>query len=95
LSAASILDDELDSESDDALLVDRTALTSVSESSIADEESERLFELALIVAREASRLDDEDERLSEDARSVEMALSTEARSAYTLAELSERERLET
>jgi hypothetical protein len=62
----STLEDEFESESDDVLLVVIEALTELSEASTLEEESERLLELPLTVARAVSTLDDDDERLSEE-----------------------------
>jgi hypothetical protein len=63
----STLEEEFESESEEALFVEIAVVVRVSEASMLDEEPERLFELALIVTRVASRLDDDDERLSEEA----------------------------
>jgi hypothetical protein len=82
-----MLDDELDRESDDVLSTARSALTRASGASMLDEELERLFELALIVARTEARLDDDDERLREDACSVETKLSVAGSATSTLEEL--------
>jgi len=64
---ASILEDEFESESDDVMLVVTDAFMEFSEASTLDEESERLFELPLIVESAASTLDDDDDRLTEEA----------------------------
>jgi hypothetical protein len=65
-SVASTLEDELESESDEALLVEMDALTELRDASTLDEDREKLLELALIVARVASTLEDDDERLSDE-----------------------------
>ena len=62
----STLEDEFESESDDVMFVAIEVLTELSEASTLDEESERLLELPLTVARAVSTLDDDDERLSEE-----------------------------
>ena len=61
---ASTLEEELESESEEALFVEIDAFTELSEASRLEDEVKRLFELPLIVERVASILEDDDERLS-------------------------------
>jgi len=65
-SVASTLEDELESESDEAVLVEIDALTELRDASMLDEEREKLLELALMVASVASTLEDDDERLNDE-----------------------------
>lgn len=64
---ASTLEEEPESESEEALFVEIDAFTEFSEASTLDDEVKRLFELALIVESVASMLEDDDERLREEA----------------------------
>ena len=66
VSALSRDEEEFDKERDDALFVVIDALIELREASILDEDSERLFELPLIVASNASTLEEDEKRLNED-----------------------------
>lgn len=66
VSALSRDEEEFDKERDDVLFVAIDALIELSEASMLDEDSERLFELPLIVASNASTLEEDKKRLNED-----------------------------
>lgn len=91
---ASTLEEEPESESEEALFVEIDAFTEFSEASTLDDEVKRLFELALIVESVASMLEDDDERLSEEVWRVVIEEFAVLSAASTLLELDESDRLD-
>ena len=93
-SAASTLDEEFESESDEVLFAEIEPLTTESATSMLADELERLLELVLIAAKTASRLEDEDDRLREEVCEAAIEAFVALSAVSILLELDESERLE-
>lgn len=93
-SVASTLDEELESDNDDALFVEIEALIELRDASTLEEDVKRLFELAFRFASVASTLDEDNERLNEEVWSPEIEELVVVRAASRLLEPDDSERLD-